>query len=204
MPATGFVDRFRGRTVTPADCLTFFGKSSATFKNGAGNISNGGGAQFSAAGVSPGATGADNVLAVYSLPPSALDVAGRGISILAQGSFAANANHKRIKIIINPSSAVVGSTVGGGGVTVADTGDVTTSGGGWALQALMYKYGQPGDNTQLGLHQQAQSGGALGALLAPSLITANEAGAILIAVVGNATSTVTDIVHNALVIGAMN
>jgi hypothetical protein len=160
--------------------------------------------QVSSAGITPGATAADNVLAAYTLPASSFDQAGRGVAIQAQGSFAATANNKRIKIIVNPASAAVGSTVGAGGTTVADTGTVATNGGGWSLQADLLKYGAAASNTQIGLHQQAQIGGAVAALLAPSLITATESGAILIAVTGNATTAATDIVFNALQVQALN
>jgi hypothetical protein len=176
-----------------------------TFGSGAaaaatqGNINR----QVSAAGVSPSATGADVVLAVYALPANSFDVAGRGIAITAQGSFGATANNKRVKIIFNPTSATVGAAVAGG-TTVADTGTVATNGGGWALEANVFKYGANGSNTQLGLHQQAQVGGAVAALLAPGLIAATENGAILIAVTGNAATATSDIVFNFLEINAMN
>lgn len=179
--------------------LGIFGQSLGTFLS-EGNLNR----QISSAGVNPGATGADNVLAVYPLLANSFDQAGRGISIIAQGSFAGNTNTKRVKIIVNPASAVVGSTVGSGGTTIADTAAVTTNGGGWALEAEVFKYGAAGSNTQIGLHQQAQVGGAVAALLAPSLITAAENGAILIAVTGNATTAVTDIVFNFLEVNAMN
>jgi hypothetical protein len=176
-----------------------------TFGSGAaaagtqGNINR----QVSATGVSPGVTGADNVLAVYSLPANSFDIAGRGIAITAQGSFGATANNKRVKIIFNPTSATVGATVNGG-TTVADTGTVATNGGGWALEANVFKYGATGSNTQLGLHQQAQVGGAVAVLLAPSLITASENGAILVAVSGNSATATSDIVFNFLEVNAMN
>src|ERR1700732_4483150 len=63
-----------------------------------------------AAPVNPGATGADNVLAVYSLPANTFDIAGRSISIRAMGSIATGTNNKTVKIIFNPATAVVGST----------------------------------------------------------------------------------------------
>ena len=179
--------------------LTVFGGGTATIP-AEGNINR----QISSAGVSPGATGADNVLAVYSLPPSSFDQANRGIQITAAGSFAATGNNKRIKIIFNPASAVVGSTVGAGGTTIADTNTVATNGGGWELTANVFKYGANASNTQIGIHSQAQIGGAVAALLAPSLITATESGAILIAITGNATTATSDIVFNWLEVNAMN
>jgi len=159
--------------------------------------------QVASAGVQPGATGADNVLAVFSLPSNAFDVAGRGISITAAGSFGGTANNKRVKIIFNPSTAVVGSTVGGGGSIICDTGAITQNGGGWQLMASVFKYGAAGSNTQIGIHNQAIVSTAV-APVAPSLSTAIESGPILIAVTGNATTAVTDILFNFLEVNAMN
>jgi hypothetical protein len=188
-----------GTGIEPSSNLEQFGAGTATVL-AEGNINR----QISSAGVQPGATGADNVLAVASIPASSFDISGRGIGITAQGSFAATANNKRVKLIFNPATAVVGSTVGAGGTTVADTGTVATSGGGWSVQANVFKYGGNGSNTQIGLHQQAQIGSAVAALLAPSLITATESGAILVAVTGNATTATSDIVFNFLELNAMN
>ena len=105
---------------------------------------------------------------------------------------------------MNPASAVVGSTVGASGVTVCDTGTVATNGGGWQLQASVFKYGAAGSNTKIGIHNQAQVGAAVAAMLAPSLITATESGAILVAVTGNATTAATDILFNYLEVQMMN
>src|SRR5216684_4756969 len=118
-----------GVGVVPSSMLTQFGASAANFLE-EGNVNR----QISSAGVSPGATGADNVLAVYSLPASAFDILGRGLCITAQGSFGATANTKRLKIIFNPFSTDAASTVGAGGVTIADSGAVVTNAGGWSLQ----------------------------------------------------------------------
>lgn len=175
------------------------GNSSASFGL-EGNVN----LQVSAAGVQPGATAADNVLAVYSLPANFFDKAGRGINITASGSFGATGNNKRVKIIVNPATAVVGSTVGASGVTICDTGTVATNGGGWQLEGQVFKYGAAASNTQLGVHSQAQIGAAVAAMLAPSLITAVESGAILIAVTGNATTAATDILFNFLQVNATN
>jgi hypothetical protein len=159
--------------------------------------------QINALGVQPGATGADNVLAVFSLPASSFDVSGRGLAISAQGSFGATANNKRIKIIWGATAAVVGNAVTGG-TTIADTGTVATNASGWAIAANVFKYGGAGSNTQIGLHQQAQVGAAVSTLLAPALLTATENAAILIAVTGNATTAVTDILLNLFEIEATN
>ena len=170
-------------------------------------------------GVQPGAIGADNVLMTFTLPPGSFDgvsltdfnstgvtstsQSNRGIAISAQGSFAVTANNKRIKIIVGCTSAVVGSAVVGG-VTIADTGAVTTSGAGWAIGGEVYKYGAAGSNTQIGVHQQAQIGGAVASLVSPQALTLNEAGNIIIALTGNATTVVSDIAANLFVVSGMN
>jgi hypothetical protein len=175
------------------------------FGNGTGNFALEGNlaAQVSA-GVNPGATGADNVLAVYSLPANSLDQPGRGITISAAGGYAANANTKTVKIIVGAASAVVGSTIGSGGTTIASSGAVTTNGAGWSLGASIFKYGAAGSNTQQGIHAAAQSGGAVAALITPAALTLNEGAPILIAVTGNAATTATDIALNLLEVNATN
>jgi hypothetical protein len=188
-----------GTGVEPSNNLEQFGAGTGTMLS-EGNIFR----QISSAGVSPGATGADNVLAVFVIPANSFDVANRGITITAQGKFGATANSKDVKIIFNPSTAAVGSTVGAGGTTISDSGVVVTNGGGWSLQANVFKYGAAGSNTQIGLHQQAQVGAAVAAMLAPSLITAVESATILVAVTGNATTATSDLVFNFLEVNAMN
>jgi hypothetical protein len=188
-----------GTGVEPSSNLEQFGAGAGTFL-GEGNINR----QISAVGVGPGATAVDSVLAVYAMPPSSFDVANRGITITAAGSFGATANNKRVKLIFNPATALVGATVGVGGTTICDTGTVATNGGGWQLQGSVFKYGAAGSNTQLGIHDQAQCGSAVSAMLAPSLITATESGAILVAVTGNATTATSDITFNWLEVNAMN
>src|ERR1700722_14159531 len=105
----GFVQRFKGKTMTPTGSLCQFGAGSAgSGENGNINV------QASAAGINPGATGVDSVLAVFSLPANSLDAANRVLQIVASGSFGATANNKRLKIIFGATAAVVGSTVTGG------------------------------------------------------------------------------------------
>lgn len=176
----------------------FFGNGSAAFGL-EGNIS----CQPSA-GVSPAATAADNVLAVFSIPANSFDQAGRGIAVVAAGAFAATANNKRVKIIIGAAAAVVGSTIGSGGTTIADTGTVATNGAGFQLQASVFKYGAAGSNTQTSVHNQAQMGSANAALLSPSALTLAENLPILVAVTGNAATATTDIVLNLLEVNATN
>lgn len=168
--------------------------------NGAGLINR----QISATGVQPGGTAADNVLAVYSLPANSFDVAGRAFEITACGTYGATANSKTVKLILNPSTAVVGSTVGSGGTTICSTGTVTTNGGGWSLRATFTKYGVAGSNTQLGLNLSNQQGSTTPVIIAPAAITAVESGAILIAVTGNAATAASDILFNYLEIYGKN
>lgn len=145
-----------------------------------------------AAPVNPGATGADNVMAVFSLPALSLDQALRGLDILAQGNYAANGNTKRVKLWWNATTAVVGSTITGG-TLLADTGAVTTSGGGWKLRGQVFKRGILGANTQTCFGEDIVSG-AVGVGISPPLdATAVESGAILIAVTANATTATTDV-----------
>jgi hypothetical protein len=182
----------------PSTVSTQFGASTGTFLE-EGNLNR----QVLGVGVSPGTINNDNVLAVYTIPASGFDQTGRGVNITASGSFGATANNKRVKIIFNATTATIGSAVTGG-VTVADTGTVATNSGGWEVEASIFKYGAAGSNTQLGIHNQAQTGGTVSALLSPALITATESGAIIVAVTGNATTATTDIVFNWLEVNAMN
>jgi hypothetical protein len=184
---------------TPSSEVVQFGSGSG-FVAAEGNINR----QISSAGVSPTSTGVDYVLAAFSLPANSFDVANRGISITAQGSFGTTTNNKTIKIVFNPSVATVGGSIGSGGITVATSGVVATNGSGWSLQANVFKYGVAGSNTQITLHQQSQNGGAVGPLTAPQLATAAESGAILIAVTGNAATAATDSLWNFFEVSAMN
>jgi hypothetical protein len=145
------------------------------------------------------------VLAVYTLPAGCFDQAFRGLNITAMGTIASNTNAKRCKIIFNPTTAVVGQVVTGG-TTVADTGvlNTTSAAGGWSLGADIFKYGAAGSNTQQAIHQQAQAGSVVGALVAPSAVTAPENAPILVAITGNAGTTAADIVFNFMQIEAMN
>jgi hypothetical protein len=158
-----------------------------------------------ASAVSPAATGADNVLASYSLPAGFFDVAPlsstiatgavvstAGLRIRAVGRFAANANNKTVKIIFNATTATVGSTVTGG-TTLVSSGVVAINGLGFIAEAWVRKVGVADANTQVG----GQITGIYGAtVVSPPItqaITAVESAAILIAVTGNAATTATDI-----------
>jgi hypothetical protein len=160
----------------------------------------------SSAGLSPGATGADNVIASYALPANTfnyapqgnalplVNVATAGLRVRIIGHFAANGNTKTVKLIYNPATATVGSTVGTGGTTLITTSTLTTSGGGFILEGWIAKYGAPNSNTQVAGQYIAYNGTTLITLPAPSYVAAVENAAINIAVTGNAATTATDIV----------
>ena len=159
--------------------------------------------QIASAGLSPGATGADKILALATIPANGFDIANRGIAILAAGN-APNNNAKTVKVILNPIAPVLGATVSGGTTIANLTATGAGSTGGWQLQANLFKYGLTGSNTQIALHETGQAGSILGTLSSPSLATLAENAAIVVAVTGNATTTATDIVFNFLQIFAMN
>ena len=184
----------------PSTVSTQFGSGTSTFLE-EGNIYK----NIPATAINPGSTGNDNVLAVFSVPANSFDgVSNRGLAITACGSVANNTNAKRMKIIFNATTAVVGSAVTGG-TTIADTGSYTTTGAaGWQINAQVFKYGAAGSNTQLCLHESTQIGSTVSSLVSPQQTTATESGAILIAITGNATTTATDIALNFVQINAMN
>ncbi len=163
-----------------------------------------------AVGVSPASIGNDNVLAVISIPANSFDgIGNRGFAIQANGSFANNVNVKRAKIIINPTAAVVGSAVVGG-TTIADTQAYSTAAlTGWQLNAELYKYNGPNSNTQLAIPGGAMVGATHGGLGAgapgtPQPIVGVENAPILIAIVGNSTTTAADVVLNFVNGNALN
>jgi hypothetical protein len=205
----GYVERQQGNVIFAKAILEspsagVFGSSGANNSNFglSGNIYR---AVFAAATQNPGATGADNVLAVYSIPAGSFDVAGRILQITAQGSFANNTNTKTTKLIFNPSTAVVGSTVGTGGTTIATSGAYSTTGAcGWLLQATVGKYGAAGSNTQIGQETATIINTTHGGMGVPTALTATESGAILIAVTGNAATTATDIALTMFEVNACN
>lgn len=191
-----------GTGIEPSSMLTQFGAGTATFPE-EGNINRQ--VPGVTGAVSPGATGADNVIFVYSMPANSFDASGRGVTITAAGNFAANGNTKTVKMILNPSTAVVGSTVGAGGTTIASTGAVTQNGGAWVMNASLFKRGANGSNTQVAVPGGVVlSGSHAGATAACAEVTATESGAILIAITGNAATTATDILGVFFEVNAMN
>jgi len=186
-----------GSGILPADLQRYFGTGLTTFRP-PGNVL----MDVSGAGVSPVGTAADKVLSSLSIAAGAFDVAGRGIYCLAAGTFAVNANTKTIKLLFNPASATVGSTVGASGTLISTSGAVTTSGGAWVIEGWVYKYGARASNTQLGFGKY--TGGVYTVPTSPIAATATESGAIFMAVTGNAATTNTDIVWNFFQIQAFN
>lgn len=151
--------------------------------------------------VNPAATGADNVLAVYTIPAGFFNSSGRAVKIHASGSVANNANTKTLKLIFNPSTAVVGSTVGSGGVTIATTGAYSTAlASGWTMIAGVVKDGAAGTNTQTSFCADVRIGATSPNPTVPQAITATESGAILVCVTGNAATTASDIGLNLFVV----
>lgn len=179
----------------PSSKQTFFGGGTGTFKAMGALYT-----EFDSAGVHPATTGNNNVLSVFTIAAATLDLAGRGVNTKAKGHFAANGDTKEVTIVVNPSAAVVGSAVVGGTI-VADSGAVTTSGGGWEIEADFFKYGALGSNTQMATGKFT---GAASALTAAQAITATESGAILVAICSTATTTNTDIVLSQVVARAMD
>lgn len=153
------------------------------------------------AGVQPGSTGADIVLANYIIPALSFDLLGRGLNIMACGAMAVNANVKTVKLIFGATAAVIGSAVSGG-TAIASLITTGSVGGGWQIAANVFK--SAALNAQLAVHEASQVGSFIGALLAPSTLAAVESGAIILAVTGNAATTATDITFNFLDVNAMN
>lgn len=178
-------------TISAGNALTFAAGQVSTATLGAfGNIP--GGVAVSAAGVSPGATGVDSVLAAFTLPASSFDAAGRELILTAVGQFAATANNKQLKLWAGCTTATVGSAVSGGTV-IADSGVLTNSGTGWSISANIVKYGALNSNTQLGCQLGTPTPVSL-----PKTLTMTENAAIIFAVTGNATTATTDIVYRGL------
>ena len=187
-PLTGFTDRSKGKGVVSASWLQQIGKSAA--QAAGGGVVGG----YNGAGISPGAINNDNVLAVWTVPANFFDVAGRALEIQANFNVANNTNSKRVKIIVNPTTAVVGSAVVGG-TTIADTGAYTTTGAaGGQIGALISKVGAAGSNTQTAVHAPTVIGAVTSSLVPSSALALTESAAFTIAVTGNAVTATADIV----------
>lgn len=154
----------------------------------------------SGAGISPAATGADNVIAAYTLPGGTLNyvsgactAGGPTLRIKVRGHTAANGNNKAIKVIWNATTAAVGSTVSGG-TTIAATGTITINAKSFVIDAWVKKTGAPNSNTQVAGADLILSDATPVSAGVPVYATATEANDILIAITGNAGTTATDIV----------
>lgn len=173
----------------PSTTQTQFGSGSGTFLE-QGNLYR----YADGTGVQAAATGADKVVLVYSLPANSLDGTGlRGLTCSFSGNKANNANAITAKIIFNPTTAVVGATVGAGGTTIATTGASTTNGGvGWALQGQVFKYGAANSNTQVCQELATEVGTAHGGCGLAANAVAVENAPILIAFTINAATATVD------------
>ena len=156
-----------------------------------------------AAALTPASLGADVVVAVYSIPAGSFDVAGRGITVTAEGTFAANGNNKRQKLWFAPTTAIVGQAIVGGSL-ITDGGLVTTNGGGWFLAGNVFKRGLSGSNTQLITSAGAINGAVHAGISGPLDATAVENAAILVAVTINNTTNLADSGLSFFEINAMN
>jgi hypothetical protein len=192
------MDRQKGKGSAESSFLQRIGKSSAQAA-GSGNV-----ACIVSAGINPGSINNDNVLASWTIPANFFDIAGRGIQVTAMGSVANNTNSKTIKIIAGCTTATVGSAVTGGTTIAASAAYTTTGAAGWQIIAQIFKYGNPGSNTQIALHQSVIIGTTTTALIVPTALTLTESSSFLIAVTGNAVTTATDIALNFAEVFATN
>jgi len=160
------------------------GGQASPFVRTCGNAS----VQVSAAGLGNAAATTDTVLFTYALPASAFDVAGRQATITAAGSFAANANNKRVKIWWGTTTQTVGAVVAGG-TLIADSGVVTTNAGGWAASVQVQKYGATGSNTQIATCALMAAGSTHLGTSAPVALTAAENAVINITLTGASSTT---------------
>ena len=169
-----------------------FGGGTATMEE-SGNVFVQSGAPVS----NPASITNDNVLAVYSIPANSFSAAGKGVEFQVSGNFAGNTHVKECKLIWNPTAAVVGSAVATNSTSflLGDTGSTTNGGAacGWSITSEVYKYGVAGSNTQIGQELGVIIGSTHGGMGIASALTTNESLGILVAVTGNATTSVGDI-----------
>lgn len=131
---------------------------------------NGASVQLSAAGIGNGADTTDDVLFSYTLPANALAIVGESLSVWGFGTYAANSNNKRARILL------AGSPSG------ASTGIVTTSGSAWSLRLSIFKTGA---STQLTVAE------SIGSTVPPNVNTfaLTDTAPIVISIVGASTTT---------------
>ncbi len=157
-----------------------------------------------AAATNPATTGGDIVMSSFSVPALTLDVAGRSLAFEGYGSTASVTNARTIKIIVNCTTAVVGSAVTGGTTIASITSSATAGSGGWFIGGQLTKYGVAASNTQIAVHFSGQMGSVAIALVAPQALTLTENAAILCALTINAATTATDASYNMFQINMMN
>ncbi len=171
---------------------------------GVGTMNDQGNMFVSASGLtSPAGLSADVVMASFTIPALTFDIANRGIVLEAYGGSTTSANAKVVKLIVNCTAAVVGSTVSGG-TTIASIPSFTTITGGWFVGAQIFKYGVAGSNTQIATHFAAQVGGTAQALTAPTALTLTENAGILCAVTLNVAVTASELQFCTFIANMMN
>lgn len=189
------------------------GNSTALFR-ASGNLIGGVGI-LSSTGISPSATGADKIVAAFTLPANFFDIAGRGLQVSVWGTAAANGNNKEFKVVLGATNSGItnGTNVAGqtdgtvtvtGGTTILDTGALTTNNGGLILVGQIFKYGAAGSNTQASMTTGIIGGGTHAGCGTWTNQTFTEANALLLAVTARATTTATDIVFTGFECTAFN
>jgi hypothetical protein len=185
--------------------LASLGTSAPTFL-GSGNLYRN--ILTAANGVNPGATAADKIVDAYTLPASAFDLAGRGIQITLWGTFANNANSKRVKVFYNAGNsapAVDGSVTVTGGTVIGDSGAITTTGGGgFTLTCQLFKTGAAGSNTQESMTTAIVFGATHSGIGSWTDQTFTESSSALIVVTLNCATTATDLKYQGCEITAFN
>lgn len=160
-------------------------------------------------GTNPGATNADVVMANFLLPAGTFDITGRGIAASAFGNFANNVNSKRVKLWIGATTVAVGGAISGG-TLIGDTGAFTTAAATqFQLDAQVFKYGNPGSNTQCTFGCQAilgatHGGSGAGASAVCQTLTLTESGGINVTLTGDAVTAATDIALFSFQVDALN
>jgi hypothetical protein len=149
--------------------------------------------QFDSETAHPASTASDVVMAVGTLPANFFTRDGVGVDLTMIGTFANNTNTKTAKIIVGPATAVIGSTVGTGGTTLATTGAYSTTGQvGFQLNAQITKIGILGANTQVGFETAVIIGATHGGMGVPQALTLTETSPILVAFTLNSATTASD------------
>ncbi len=158
-----------------------------------------------AAGINPGATGADKIVAAVWIPAGTFDKANRGIVATMIATGAANNNSRRMKIILGDTNAtfpalpaVDGSVTTTGGTVIGDSGALTTTMNAVSafLQCQLFKRGANGSNTQNSMTTAIIGGGTHGGVGAYTDQTFNEATNLCLVFTVSAATTATDIAYN--------